>query len=77
VGKQKAAVRVSGGAVQCMGVGENENLERQEWQNDSAGKEKGNAVETGSWRPVQGMHKVCALPGNLSLVTHYPERAPS
>jgi hypothetical protein len=36
----------SDGAVQCMGAGENEKLERQEGQTDSAGKERGNAVGT-------------------------------
>jgi hypothetical protein len=49
-GKTKAAVSVANldGAVQCMDARENEELNRQEGQTDSAGKERGNAVGTGS-----------------------------
>jgi hypothetical protein len=58
VGKQKAAVRVanSDGAVQCMGAMENEELERQEGQTDSAGMERGSAVGTGSGPSIQGRY---------------------
>jgi hypothetical protein len=56
VEKQKAAVIVanSNGAVQCMGVRENAELERQEGQTDSAGKERVNAVGMGSGPSMQG-----------------------
>jgi hypothetical protein len=56
VGKQKAAVNVanSNGTVQYMGARENEELERQEGQTDSAGKEGGNAVGMGSGPSMQG-----------------------
>jgi hypothetical protein len=58
VGKQKAAVSVanSDGAVQCIGARENEELERQEGQTDSAGKERGKAVGTGSGPSMQGRY---------------------
>jgi hypothetical protein len=58
VGKQKATVSVanSDGAVQCMGARENEELERQEGQTDSAGKERGNAVGTGSGPSMQASY---------------------
>jgi hypothetical protein len=43
-------------AVQCMGARENEELERQEGQIDSAGKERGNTVGMFSGPTMQGMY---------------------
>jgi hypothetical protein len=58
VGKQKATVSVANldGTVQCIGARENEELERQEGQTDSAGKERGNAVGTGSGPSMQASY---------------------